>query len=372
MHAPHRRLPALCAVALFASAACTENPPPPRDAAPVQCFTTEPSGENVAWFALTGIGIDNSTSWNSPHTGFNLDGLFSTALDLDGCTHDDDYSAIDLDQNCADADAGMCATGGAPCNRYDVRCAPGVDNQLPTSANVLEQLALPTGHVDLRRASAAEISAGRFVTLVEVVGLDDCREDASVRVRLFRGFAARNTPCSGPALDGVYQIDRISLRPGGTTPDDALVEIPGVLTNRRVRALRSDDAIVFPFHLPAHVAPPQLWLNAPAHHPMIAFDLAADGTSATNGNFGAWIGAADLIAALGPLQADPKFEQNVVAGLLDIAVDGHCAEWQPPLSRGGMSIGFGFSAQRVRLDPAHPVVDAPDTGSCGGDVLRDE
>lgn len=363
----------LLVVALALLAGCEPAPrrPDAPDSAtgrPVGCFDSDAASATASgtiWFAMTDIAIDQNDSPDVPHTGFNLDNLYSDDTDMGGCTHPDYYALFDDHQHCMTNTEACPAMPNPGCRRAQgAECRGGVDNQFPTGATTLQDVA---ADVDLRTAARQEVSAGRFVILLEVFDVDDCLNDTSVRVRIFRGFAAPGTACAMPGREATYQIDRASLRPQGSTADDAIVDLPGVMQNGHVRVVpeMSTDRTVLPLRWPARARPPQAWIDLPTHRPLVAFDLAAGG--GTRGNFGGWVAGADAAVAIATIVPGYGLDQiqQVVGGIADIMVNGVCDdESVTPARLGGVSIGFGFDLVRVRIDDANPVVDAPMPGSC--------
>ncbi len=326
-------------------------------------------------FALTSAVIDENDSPDAPHTGFDLDGFASSDVDPQGCTHLDYWSSLDPDQNCASVLNERCVDTTAACACPSVSgdagsCTIGaVDNQLPTSASTL----LTASSSDIRQSAINAMSAGRFVVLVQLLDVNDLRDDPAVRARLFRGFAAPGTACATPFARGTYQIDRTSLRAGGRSPNDAAVELTGSIVGGRIR-VSTGDAGFFPLRWPFDQGSmPPLVLDT--HHATLAMDLTAD--LGTRGNFGGWVDSVRVIEWFASLAPDYiSVARGVVGGLVDIQVNRVCdGSANTPPTYGGISIGFGFDAVRVQLDPVTPVVDAPQPGSCeaagSGDAGRD-
>ncbi len=314
-------------------------------------------------FALTSAVIDENDNPDVPHTGFDVDGFASSDVEPLGCTHLDYVSYLDPEQNCSVVAHERCvdSTVACTCAPFALtagRCLGTVDNQLPTGALVL----LSGLGIDLRRASNTAMAAGRFVVLVQLLGVDDLANDPAIRARLFRGFAAPATACTTPFAGGIYQIDRASLLAGGSAPSDAAVELTGSIVNGRLR-VSTGDAGFFPLRWPVErdAVPPMLF---DTHHATLAMDLTAD--LGTRGNFGGWVDASRVIEWFARSAPDyVSVVRGVLGGLVDIQVNGVCdgTAITPP-AFGGISIGFGFDAVRVQLDPVNPVADAATLPHC--------
>ncbi len=367
-----RVLLAALAALVLALPACSPPPsPPPRPphgTCALASSTPAPNTSGDLVFALTSAVIDENDNPDVSHTGFDLDGLASSDVDPLGCTHLDYLSSLDSDQNCTRAEDEQCvetsATCACPSDGQDAgTCLGAVDNQLPTFVSTVAGFLTIRGP-DFRRSSRVAMSGGQFIVLVQLLGVDDLNNDPNVRARLFRGFVAPATTCRAPFASGRYQIDRGSLRAGGTTPNDAAVELAGAIVNGRLR-VSAGDAAVFRLRWPTvdWVATPPLPLDT--HHVSIAMDVSAD--LGTRGNLGGWVDAEPVIAWF--IAADPsgygRWIRGIAGGLVDIQVSGICdGSAMTPPTYGGISIGFGFDAVRVQLDPVTPVVDAPQPGSC--------
>ncbi len=305
--------------------------------------------------------------------GFNLDGLESNGMTPDGCMHFDFLPRLDSYPGCT---LRRCPSGADECWAISGPCRAGVDNLLPEAADALRDIV----SADMRISAVQALRAGQLILLIELVDVDDCVDDPSVRVRLFRGFAAPRTACWIPARGNAYQIDRASLRPGGQSADDAIVDLPSRIEGGRVvmPVALGSDATVFPLAWPLIMPVGTTRLALPTHHPVIAFDVRGD--TLTRGDFGGWVLGEDAFNALLPVVL-PRYPADqlrlVVALMVDMPVEGVCFDntMGPNGALGGVSIGFEFSGVRVQLDSANPVVDAPQPGSCeaagGRDAGRD-
>jgi len=220
--------------------------------------------------------------------------------------------------------------------------------------NILRDFA----HVDIQQQTNEALIAGRLIVLVQVLDVDDFVNDASVRIRLFGGFPARGTPCAVPPIDAVYQVDRATLREGGQRVDDAAVELNGDIRNGRLRAVARGDAF-FPLRLPFNRQVLDAPLPLDSHALRIA--MAIDPNGASDGNYGAWVPGQRGIDWARAAVSDLGVTDDIVRSFIDIMLGDVCFD---PSQSGGISIGFGFSAVRVQIDPQNPVVDAPQPGTC--------
>jgi hypothetical protein len=318
-------------------------------------------------FGITSLTIDPNDSPNVPHTGFDIDGFASDEADPGGCVHQDFLSVLDPESNCSSVHNEHCAATSLRCScatmldftrpdgGREPSCFGSVDNQLPTVATTITQV-LGT---DLRASISGDVARGRLVVIARITGIDAFDEDPEVHVQLLNGFAAPGTACTTPMLGGRYQIDRDSLRAGGTTEADGAVDLTGSIHGGRLRAAGTDtEAFTIAFPLADHRFRFEL------RHPIVAADLGAEG--AVRGNFGGWVDGDALateFAQIAPSAADAI--RMVVGQLVDIRLNDVCEDRTVTPSRlGGMSFGMGFELTRVAIDPTNPVVDAPAAGTC--------
>jgi hypothetical protein len=131
-------------------------------------------------FVFDSLAIDPTDSPDVPHTGFDLDSLYSTDTDMGGCDHPDYYSIYDNDQHCLTRTETCSVTPNPGCARTNPGCRGGVDNQLPTLANTLETAT----NTDVRTALQTAVTTSRFSVLLRLSGVNDSRNDGSVRVSL--------------------------------------------------------------------------------------------------------------------------------------------------------------------------------------------
>jgi hypothetical protein len=296
-----------------------------------------------------------TTEMNSPdlpHSGFNLDGLFSTSSDAAGCGHDDSASGPDLDQNMGGSDCRMTGGGIRP------GCG-GVDNQLPA---VAEAIGAFMPGFDLGATLQDSINQHRLVYILRVTGVDDPTNDPSVNFYFYAAYPTFSTGCGSVTADREYQIARSSLTAGGATLDDALIRGAGSIVAGRLR-FDAPTGTIFPLTVPAPGATLTFRLQATR----MRFDVAA--TAISNGNLGGWVAGDELRATASALA--PGFDtivEGAVGSLTDVQVAGTCfvprAGATPP-RYGGVSMGLGLAGLRARIHPTVPIVASQSPGTCG-------
>ncbi len=297
--------------------------------------------------------IDESDAVEVPHTGMNLDGLFSGPTESEGCNHQDFFSATDLDQNrpsgCFPGRPGMWVPG----------CLGGVDNSLPTIVNSIEAATMRPG---VRIALQTQVRTSRRIILVRVSAPGDAMVNSRVRVTVVAGFATFRDCNVAFAGDAEYAIDRRSLRAGGAGLSDATFSFDArIVAGRTVETGFYAAAFTAPLaalspgidDLPMHTARLRLTLDATGAH---------DGVLAGVVPGNAWVDAIAIRA--------PDFRaaiEAILAGVVDIREPGMtaCVERTVPgMPRfGGISVGYGFHAIRARISDR--VLDAPLAGMCG-------
>src|SRR5437868_2328483 len=89
LYAPRTAAAALFPLLLFATlAGCP--PPPPGDGGGTDAATDGPPSRSGTYvYLISRLTIDPDNGPGSPHTGFNLDGLYSDQADADGCNQQD-------------------------------------------------------------------------------------------------------------------------------------------------------------------------------------------------------------------------------------------------------------------------------------------
>ncbi len=297
-------------------------------------------------FVLDELVVEASDGLDLPHTGFNLDGLFSGPTDADGCNHDDFFSLYDRDQH-----------RPARCTRGTAGCVAGVDNQLPTVFNTIESVS----GMSPRAVIAGEVANNRLVVLVHVTSVEDLVDDPDIRVRVFIGFPTFSTGCTSVQPDREYVVDRRSLIAGGTTLGDAIVDVRGRIVSGRLQfAAGAGDVFRLPIPLGAGLSTA---VGLRALH--MRFDVTD--IRGTHGNLGGWATGQDLVDAI--VMLAPMYRaavEGILGSLVDIQDGGICVARSGSRARyGGVSMGMEFTALPVRIREMDPIVDAPPPGTCG-------
>ncbi len=292
----------------------------------------QPGGRTYDYVVRT-MTIDDNDSVEVAHTGFNVDGLFSGPMDADGCNHPDFFSLHDRDQHRPSG----CAMGGAG-------CVGGVDNQLPTIINSLEAAVMRT---DLRLLLRLQIPS-IVVLLIRVADVNDISNDASVHVRIWRGypeFADCSAAFSGNAE---YSVSSASLRMGGTNIDtDATFGFPGSIVDGRL--IVTTRTGVFRLPLPEIMG---VQINLDLNQTQVGLSLSPDGMTGTNGDIGGWLAGNSLLAGV-----SGDFVSAVaamIAPLVDVRLPGMsvCVDRTMGTPRfGGISMGIGISTVRANIRP---------------------
>jgi hypothetical protein len=338
-------------------AACSTPVTPARDAATADA-PVDAGPPRTLTFVIDQLTIDPTDSPDVPHTGFNLDGLFSTDVDPGGCTHPDYFSLYDNDQHCASVTNEHC-TGAVGCAMGDPGCMGGVDNQFPTLANTIQTAA----NFDLRASLQADVTENRLLLVVRVTGVDDFTTDDAVRVAIYRGYPTFSADCSGVIAGRAYAIDRAYVLAGSTDIDSgALSTFDGRIRAGRLQPIGEglSHSIDFPLSLRG------VTLQLPLHEFRLRANVAS--SSLSNGSLGGWVAAADTLRPCFGLGCD-QVQRGVLGGLVDIQVSMICdgSALTPP-RYGGISLGMGFHAVTAQIDPVTPIVDGPMPGTCGADA----
>lgn len=346
-----RRIPGLALAALLASCGPAGSPPVDgsRDAR-----EAGPTGPRVLTFVIDQLSIDPTDSPDVPHSGFNLDDLYSIDVDPLGCTHPDYYSLYDNDQHCAAVTNERC-TVPAGCNPMDPGCVGGVDNQLATLANTLQTAA----SVDIRATVSDAVRQNRLALLVRVRDVNDLMNDPSVDVSIYRGYPTFGSDCSNVLPGREYAIDSASVTGGTDIDSNPTLRFPGsiVAGRLRIRATNSARSFELPLSLRG------LALQFPTRAIQLRANIANDGLS--NGSFGGWVKGDDLITPCLHCGLDYlNVVRGVIGGLADIQLDGVCdGSSLTPQTFGGISLGFGIHAVPAIIVPR--IVSGPPDGACG-------
>ena len=293
-------------------------------------------------YVMSAMNVDPDDVATNPHTGFDVDGLASTASDPMGCGHSDFGSALDPDQN---SPAG-CLFGTPGCNG-------GVDNQFPTMATTIQSVTM----MDARALLSQSINNHQLVFVLRLTRVDSFVDDSDVGVQVYRGFPTFSTGCTSVIGGRVYQVDQASLTPGGTTLDDALFNINGRIVAGRLQIVAAATDV--------------LTLRGSGLIPISlhALRLRGDVTPSgiARGNLGGWDTADDLVSQLSMLA--PTYASllpTVVSTFVDVQIAGVCIDrsMHPP-ALGGVSLGAGFAAVPASLSTTAPIATAQTPGTCG-------
>jgi hypothetical protein len=301
--------------------------------------------ETTLYFIIGALQIDvaNGDNWpamisdnpDMPHTGFNLDGLYSGPEDPDACNHDDFFSILDEDQN------------HYPYCRMD-GCG-GVDNQLPALAGFLP-VVLPD--YDPISDLASSIQQARRLYLIQLDGVDNLCFDSDVTLTLLLVYDADGDCGNNFTGSGSFVARAESFVNGDPSR-------PRWQTHAAINAGRvMTDA--FPGIMPVPLV--RTFVDAETHDTQIRFDIVDNG-SGSRGSWGAWVDPAPLIAIAGALAPDAAhWIPGFVGSLVDIRRDGICFDATGPTPRyGGVSLGYGFTVAPARLTGV--AAGAP-AGSC--------
>ena len=295
-------------------------------------------------YVLSSLPIDTTDSPTVAHTGFDIDGLASTATDAAGCNYGDFFSMLDLDQN-RPSGCLMGATG----------CVAAVDNAMPHAANRIDALFAGS---NVRSYIASQIANYRMLYLMRLTGVDSFVDDPAVAVHLYRGFTTFNTVCTSVFPGRTYRVDRTSLAAGATTLDQSITHLVGSIVGGRlhVQGLASDTIDV----------PVSPTVVAKVHAPTMRVDITP--TAGTQGNLGGYYIGDELAATA--VTAYGWGLRLVIWGLVgeiaDIRRAGVCYDTSTtPPHFGDVSVGAGMSLMSAVIDPVAPVADGPTTGNCG-------
>jgi hypothetical protein len=358
---PLQSRPALVTLALWL-VACPAPPTPSRpDVDPWARAAGRhdpPSSGRTLTYVFSSLAIDPSPqSERVSVAGFNLDGLYSVAFHPrlgdtpNSCAKPDQPSRTDLDSNCPREfwieSTGRCLSRG--CNDRDPTCFGGVDNQLPSIAQLFEQLS-PT-HPQRREVVARAFALGHAAFIVQLRGVDSFDHDEDVRVSISRAVPLSPPPCNASIALRAYAL--ASLRAGGADTREGFATIRG----GRLRA-----TIEGTVQLPLFGMRTPLWDWA-LDGVRFAVDLREEG--GTNGNLGATTSyepLAQLVAA------ENQLWFSIIAGLSDIEVSSRCQQsTETSIVRNRIAIGLRFNWTRAVLEPRE--ADEPPPGACPVDPL---
>ncbi len=349
------------AAALAALAPSCSSPSTDRDVSALDAtIDVAPPPPRTLTFVLDQLTIDENDDPSVPHTGFNLDGLFSTDAGPLGCAHADYLSLHDDDQNCsAVMDEHCVATPNVGCTSTERGCVGGVDNQLPTLAIIIQTAA----SADIRSTLQESVSTNKLSVVVRITGIDDWTTDPVVRVAMYRAYPTFGTDCTAVLPGREYAVDRTYVGGRATDIDSPLFAYDGSIAGGRLRFAASPRETAG-FNLPISMR--GLTLNLRLHGLQIRANVAADALSI--GSLGGWIGGDEFLTDLAV--NDPYYitvRRGIIGALCDVEVNRVCdgSALNPPRF-GGISIGLGIHGvpATIASGPA-AIVSGPAVGTCG-------
>ncbi len=322
--------------------------------------TTDAGAAQTYTFVLDQLQIDADDLPENPHTGFNLDDLFSTESDPLGCAHPDFYSLYDNDQHCTAVSNERCTVMPNPGCARGTGCSGGVDNQLPTLANTINTVMSGT---DIRATLADTVTNNKLALIVRVSGVNDLTNDSSVRVAIYRGFPTFTAGCTSVTGGREYSVDRSFLSAGATDIDTgANVAFDGAIVNGRLQ-VRAGTATGGVFNLPLSFSGFNIVL--PLHQLQVRANITATGLA--NGSLGGWVGGSDVVDAVAMIAPDyVAVVRGVIAGLVDIQINMSCGDSSAnPPTYGGIAVGLGLRAVPATISTTTPIADMQAAGTCG-------
>jgi hypothetical protein len=307
-------------------------------------------------FVIDSLTIDSNDNPDLPHTGFNLDGLYSLDREATGCFRQDFFSATDDDQHCASVRPDGSCSIGPGCAMLSSGCRGGVDNMLPTIAAT----AIIAGGIDIRAPLTERIRRNRLALILRITGASDSADTEAVGVFLYVGFPTFDTNCDSVQPNRVYSIARDSLIPGGTTLDDAVFAYRGTITRGRL-SVDSGSVGTFAFSLDlggrGDTGPSLI------HRVRLAFDVTP--SELNRGVLGGWIEGSEFVRIFSDVLSRPAAEA-IYAGISDLRENCMCALDAPrPRTIGRVSLGWGFHAVAALISTASPIADSQPSGTCG-------
>ena len=308
-------------------------------------------------FVIDQLTIDADDSRDHPHTGFNLDGLYSEASDPAGCNHADFGSGIDPDQN---ENGCVWTTSGA--------CHGGVDNQLSVLADTIGT----ASGVDVRNLIVDRIARNEACTIVQVADvngfLGPTLNDPDVTVKLFECYPTFTTDCDSVLPNREYSVAASSVTPGSVDTAHPLHAFAGSIQAGRLSVISSADTL-----LPIEFFLPPLGgraLRVPLH--ALRLRVALSSTEGMQGNLGGFVRGDQLVQSANC--TGPEYctvVEGAIGGLVDIALTGTCEEPGPPRHFGGIGFGWGFHLVPATIRTMDPVLTAQTPGTCGAPVPVD-
>jgi hypothetical protein len=304
------------------------------------------------------VNLNQTPGQNAqPVFGFNLDNAQSPARNPpEGpphCGSGDWTSRLDPDQNSS--------ANGAPCSVGSAGCEGGVDNILPALDDALSQF---FAGASVESSLNERTSSGRDLWVLRVAdvngALDDRLCDPSVTLRLYRVYPLFTNCAMIGRPDAPYAIARNSLV-DPTDPNSALFSFRAQIVNGRLRTIPSQTqdrspssqfALLGTFGFPGPLD---------VYSTQIRFSFAPNGALIA-GNLGGYIQKQSIRSALRTFLPDfAAALEPLLDGFVDIALPLGSAGARCDL--GGLSIGFGFLADRATLSGS--ILSAPAGGTCG-------
>jgi hypothetical protein len=344
--------------AAFVLGACSPSTTP--DVSPVDAVAdVAPPPPRTLTFVFDRLEIDPTDDPSQPHSGFNLDDLFSTDIDPGGCGLTDFFAMYDDDQHCADVVDERCATAPNPgCRSSDPACRGGVDNQLPTLANTI----LTAANTDVRANLAESVAHNEVVLLVRVSGIDNLANDDAVRVAFYRGFPRFIDGCDRVDPGREYSIDRRDLSGGADVDVNARVGFDASIVDGRlrVRGTPASPVLDVPFIFLEEVI-----FSLPLHAARFRADIGIGALD--RGTLGGFTPPEELVQPSKCWQCPDPFQ--VIGGLVDIQMDGICdGSNLNPRGFGAIGMGLGVHAVSATISISQPIADARIPGSCGSPI----
>lgn len=315
------------------------------------------TGRVLVW-ALDRLTIE--PSGGSTLSGFNLDGIYSTASTARSCSHADVGSTLDPDQNAPvaviDSSTGRLTGAAMPC-APGASCRGGVDNQLPEIAD----FAMTSSSEDVRANAQRMIATGQLAFIVRVSGVDDLVNDPSVTMRVYQAYPTFSTGCTAVTPDREYAIAQSSLVDGATSIEQSKFAVRAAIVNGRLIPRAGAQ-------LPLPVAPG-------VTVDVLGTILRANVTEAalTGGNLGGFARGSQFYNAVVMMNpALASLAAIAIGQFVDLeepiptpgSTPGFCARTsRTPPEFGNIGIGATFSAVRATIAMAPAATRAP--GTCG-------
>lgn len=340
-----RRLWTAHALALaLAATACGPSGGGPGDAGGDGAGDDASGAGQTYTFVVSDMAIDPGDDPTlGPAAGFNLDGLYSSASDADGCVHQDFVSALDPDQNMPDG-----------CTMLGTGCRGGVDNQLPSLANALDHI------VPIRDILRDEVTHNHLVVLARITGVDSLADDPNVSVNLYIGYPTFTTDCDRVLPDREYSVDATTVDGGDI--ERAHLSFAGAIVRGRLRLTPSMSDPTIPIPLPVFGGAP---LTLTLHGVQFRMDLTAQ--AGERGNLGGYLDGDEVLR--GTCATFPSYcmvDMPIVGNAVDIRRMGVCFDASAMTPQfGSIGVGINVRAVSARISSATPVATGPARDTCG-------